>query len=291
MYEYDESLSYSFRVGKANCPVEASLMGTYTMTGGSLTAQGGDGFYVTAAKALITVSGGGTLSASTGAIVNAVSASTVTFVADEDTLAGNLNTSGGSTIAATLKNGSRLSGAINSAALTLDASSVWVVTAASNVTGLIDVDGISGTSIINIVGNGNTVYYDSNLTGNKILAGKTYSLVNGGQLTPGTTTGVAVLQGTVPSTWSLDQNYPNPFNPSTTIGYNLPVESRVQIQIFNALGERVASLFHGEQTAGYQRISWDAKVSSGVYFYRIEAVSTTDPNNRFVQVKRMLLMK
>jgi hypothetical protein len=270
---------------------QASLMGTYTMTGGSLTAQGGDGFYVTAAKALITVNGGGVINASTGVIVNAVSSSTVAFVSDGDTLAGNLNTSGGSTIIAALKNSSRLSGAINSAALTLDASSVWVVTGTSIVTGLTDADGISGTSIMNIIGNGNSVYYDSRLTGNKALAGKTYSLLNGGQLTPGTTTGVANAQQAIPSTWRLDQNYPNPFNPSTTIGYNLPVESHVRIQIINDLGARVASLFEGEQAAGYQKVSWNAKVSSGVYFYHIEAVSTTDPTNRFVQVKRMLLMK
>jgi len=49
------------------------------------------------------------------------------------------------------------------------------------VTGLTDADGISGTSIMNIIGNGNSVYYDSRLTGNKALAGKTYSLLNGGQ--------------------------------------------------------------------------------------------------------------
>jgi len=56
-------------------------------------------------------------------------------------------------------------------------------------------------------------------------------------------------------------------------------------------GRNGASLENGEIEAGYHKVRWRANVASGIYFYRIDAVSTTDPNNRFVQVKKMLLLK
>jgi len=95
----------------------------------------------------------------------------------------------------------------------------------------------------------------------------------------------------VPVVYSLSQNYPNPFNPSTTIEYGLPSASKVQLTIFDILGRNVATLYDGEQTAGYQRLRWNAPVSTGVYFYRIVATSVENPERRFVQVKKMLLMK
>lgn len=108
-------------------------------------------------------------------------------------------------------------------------------------------------------------------------------------------TSIGTLVGTdhleIPSSFSLEQNYPDPFNPSTMIEYGLPAKSTVRLQIFNILGQRVAALYDGEQAAGYQRVQWNANASSGIYFYQIEAVSTSDPNQRFVQVKKMLLLK
>jgi hypothetical protein len=95
----------------------------------------------------------------------------------------------------------------------------------------------------------------------------------------------------VPERFSLSQNYPNPFNPSTTLQYGIPMTSRVRLQICNLLGQVVAELVDGEQAAGLYRVQWNANVSSGIYFYRIDAVSTIDPNNRFVQVKKMSLLK
>jgi hypothetical protein len=95
----------------------------------------------------------------------------------------------------------------------------------------------------------------------------------------------------LPQHFQLQQNYPNPFNPSTTIRYRLPNYSAVKIAITNTLGQEVALLENGEQEAGYHDVEWNANVASGIYFYRIDAVSTTDPNNRFVQVKKMLLLK
>jgi hypothetical protein len=57
------------------------------------------------------------------------------------------------------------------------------------------------------------------------------------------------------------------------------------------LGQQVALLVNGEQEAGYHEIKWQASIASGIYFYRFEAVDVTNPNNRFVQVKKMLLLK
>ena len=70
------------------------------------------------------------------------------------------------------------------AALTIDSTSVWNVTANSTVTSLIDKSGISGTSITNIVGNGYTVTYNATLSANSYFGGLTYSLANGGSLIP-----------------------------------------------------------------------------------------------------------
>ena len=104
------------------------------------------------------------------------------------------------------------------------------------------------------------------------------------------TTGVEDLEE-IPITFALNQNYPNPFNPSTTLRYALPVNSAVRLTIFNTLGQQVAELVNQQQNAGWHRVKWDANVSTGLYFYRIEAVSTNDPNNRFLQVKKMLLLR
>ena len=94
-----------------------------------------------------------------------------------------------------------------------------------------------------------------------------------------------------PKEFSLFQNFPNPFNPSTSIEYALPVKSRVLLQVFNILGQRVTILYEGEQAAGYQKVLWNANESSGMYFYRIDAVSVSDPNIHFMQVKKMLVLK
>jgi len=104
-------------------------------------------------------------------------------------------------------------------------------------------------------------------------------------------TGVASGGPVVPDHYSLAQNFPNPFNPSTTIQYGLPAASRVTLRIYNVLGQVVADLIDGEQQAGMYEVNWNANVSSGLYFCRIEAMSSTDPNSRFVEVRKMVLMK
>ena len=110
----------------------------------------------------------------------------------------------------------------------------------------------------------------------------------------GTLTSVAYSDALLPTVYELNQNFPNPFNPSTTLRYGLPNNSAVSLKIYNVLGQQVASLVNGEQSAGWQRVTWNVPqsgISTGLYFYRLEAVDVANPNNRFLQVKKMLLLK
>ena len=94
----------------------------------------------------------------------------------------------------------------------------------------------------------------------------------------------------MPATYVLLQNYPNPFNPSTTIEYELPVRSQVDLIIYNILGQRVATLYSRTQPAGLHGIEWDGTdaqgrpVASGIYFYRLHTPS-------FSQAKKMVLLR
>ncbi len=74
-----------------------------------------------------------------------------------------------------------------------------------------------------------------------------------------------------PKEAALLQNYPNPFNPATTIGYDLPFSSIVELRVFDMLGREVALLVDGEQTPGHHQVQWDAsQFSSGTYFYLLK---------------------
>lgn len=96
----------------------------------------------------------------------------------------------------------------------------------------------------------------------------------------------------IPKTYALEQNYPNPFNPTTMIHYQLSMDSRVTLKVYNTLGQVVATLVDGVQSASYQSAEWDASsIASGIYFYRLEATSTSDPTKSFAQVKKMILMR
>ena len=81
--------------------------------------------------------------------------------------------------------------------------------------------------------------------------------------------------GALPQGFELGANYPNPFNPSTMIPYRLPASMHVRLEVFNLLGQRVATLVDGEQPAGFHTASWDATdaagqaVGAGVYIYRL----------------------
>ncbi|TAK66845.1 MAG: T9SS type A sorting domain-containing protein [Bacteroidetes bacterium] len=92
--------------------------------------------------------------------------------------------------------------------------------------------------------------------------------------------------------YKLEQNYPNPFNPTTNITYQLPSDSRVRLAIYDVSGREVALLADEVQSMGEQYIEWNAAgFASGVYFYRLEATSVSQPGAAFVQHKKMLLLK
>ncbi|MBU1298973.1 MAG: choice-of-anchor D domain-containing protein [Bacteroidetes bacterium] len=101
----------------------------------------------------------------------------------------------------------------------------------------------------------------------------------------------------IPKTYALKQNYPNPFNPITVLKYQLPVTSNVMFKIYNILGQEVKTLTDEIQDAGYKSIEWNSTnnsgniVASGVYFYRIEATSVSDPSKSFTQIRKMLLIR
>jgi hypothetical protein len=94
----------------------------------------------------------------------------------------------------------------------------------------------------------------------------------------------------VPNQFSLKQNYPNPFNPSTTIEYDLPQRSQVEIRIFNSLGQLVRTLVNSQQDAGRYAITWNGEsneggvVATGVYFYRLRS-------GEFVQTKKLVFLR
>jgi len=98
--------------------------------------------------------------------------------------------------------------------------------------------------------------------------------------------GTKVDPGTeLPKSYALSQNYPNPFNPSTTIAFALPSRSFVTLKIYDMLGREVAVLASEELAAGnYTRQWYAASLSSGIYFYRLEAGS-------FIQTKKLILLK
>jgi predicted outer membrane repeat protein len=92
-------------------------------------------------------------------------------------------------------------------------------------------------------------------------------------------------ESALPTEHALSQNYPNPFNASTAIEYQLPVESHVELEVYNTLGRKVVTLVEERQEAGYKSVTWDASsVSSGVYFYKLTV-------GDFTETKRMMLVK
>ncbi len=100
----------------------------------------------------------------------------------------------------------------------------------------------------------------------------------------------------LPAEFVLDQNYPNPFNPTTRIEYGLPLNSTVNLTVYDLLGQEVRSLMSGDaRTAGYHNIVWDARdnggraVSAGVYIYRLSARG--EDGQRFTTTKKMVLLK
>ncbi|RPH28644.1 T9SS C-terminal target domain-containing protein [bacterium] len=89
----------------------------------------------------------------------------------------------------------------------------------------------------------------------------------------------------VPKEFSLEQNYPNPFNPSTLIQYGLPQGSHVLLDVYNVIGQKVATLVNETRPAGYYTERFDgAGLASGIFFYRMSTSGVTF-------LKKMLMIK
>jgi hypothetical protein len=100
------------------------------------------------------------------------------------------------------------------------------------------------------------------------------------------TTGIETTSQIIPDKFILHQNYPNPFNPITAISYQLPAFSKVELSIYNLLGEKIATLVSAKQPAGKYEVQWDASaMASGVYLYKL----STDQG--FMQTRKLVLLK
>ena len=110
----------------------------------------------------------------------------------------------------------------------------------------------------------------------KMLSAGTYKIAFGG--------------GRIPSVLALHQNNPNPFNPVTDITFDLPNDSNVKLEVFNMLGQKVASLVDGDVPAGTHTVRWNGKDSNGneaatgVYFYKLTTEKQT-------LTRKMILLK
>ena len=93
------------------------------------------------------------------------------------------------------------------------------------------------------------------------------------------------ISGILPATFNLEQNYPNPFNPSTKINFSVPAAGVVTIDVFNAVGQKVASLVNEQMNAGNYSADFNAvNLPSGIYFYKMTATN-------FSSTRKMILMK
>ena len=107
--------------------------------------------------------------------------------------------------------------------------------------------------------------------------------------TPGRINGAIVAVdknfNVTPEKYVLNQNYPNPFNPATIISYVIPEAGFVNLKIFNAIGQEVATLINEEKSAGSYKVNFNASnLPSGVYFYRLAA-------GNYIETKKMVLLK
>jgi hypothetical protein len=102
---------------------------------------------------------------------------------------------------------------------------------------------------------------------------------------------VEAAEVAVPKDFQVSQNYPNPFNPSTTIAYQVPVDAKVIMEVYNIAGQKVSELVNQDLSAGYYTVNFGAsKLSSGIYIYRVVAVDKVSGNN-FSSIKKMMLLK
>lgn len=89
----------------------------------------------------------------------------------------------------------------------------------------------------------------------------------------------------LPTQYALEQNFPNPFNPTTSIRFSMPESNYALLQIYDVLGNLIATLIDENLEAGYHSVDWNAgNLSSGIYMYRLTS-------GNFIAVKKLILMK
>ena len=94
----------------------------------------------------------------------------------------------------------------------------------------------------------------------------------------------------MPDFFAVSPNYPNPFNPTTTIVYQLPIASDVQLVVYDILGEKIKTIVNERLERGRYKVTWDGRndaglpVSSGIYMFRFEAAD-------FTRIHKMTLLK
>ena len=102
---------------------------------------------------------------------------------------------------------------------------------------------------------------------------------------------LSVVNDIVPTKFSLADNYPNPFNPTTNISFSIPMQLEVRVNIYNIMGQIVATVTKAQLDAGTYNVQWNGldqrgnMLPSGLYFYELEA------GNEFRQIKKMTLVK
>jgi len=101
--------------------------------------------------------------------------------------------------------------------------------------------------------------------------------------------GINQISSVIPDDFFLHQNYPNPFNPTTTINYDLHVETNnyasVQLKVYDNLGKELETLVSEKQNAGSYSVNWDAgRYATGIYFYKLIS-------GEYESVKKMILIK
>jgi len=105
------------------------------------------------------------------------------------------------------------------------------------------------------------------------------------------------MEPAVPTEFRLGANYPNPFNPATTIEFDLPQAATVTLSIFDARGRLVTNMHNGDIQPGRHSVTWLGRddfgelVSSGLYFYRLEAKPDAENASLFLETRKMLFIK
>jgi hypothetical protein len=96
----------------------------------------------------------------------------------------------------------------------------------------------------------------------------------------------------LPRDFTLSQNYPNPFNPTTKIDYQVPVDAKVVLEVYNIAGQKVAEIVNMDQSAGNYSVDFGSggKLASGVYVYRMIATEKATGIN-FSAIRKMMLIK